>query len=96
MEMLIYRAMLSSDRTRSQPTVWAIGTDSDECQDIREGWLTVDAHKCECFKEEDKEQFMRVVRAIPGGVKRFNSFMQSIGQSIERDYIEDYDEVHVI
>jgi hypothetical protein len=95
MEMLIYRAMLISDRSRSQPAVWAIGTDSDELQDIREGWLNVDARKCECFKAEDKEQFMCVVRAIPGGFKLFNSFMQNIGQTIERDFV-DYDEVHVV
>jgi hypothetical protein len=96
MELLIYREMLINDPKRSHPVVWAIGTQSHEIQLIREGWVNIDVRKCECFMAEDKEQFMRVVRAFPGGIDRFNIFMQNVGQTVDKDYIQDYDEVLVI
>eukprot|EP00927_Polykrikos_kofoidii_P083774 TRINITY_DN8659_c0_g1_i3.p1 TRINITY_DN8659_c0_g1~~TRINITY_DN8659_c0_g1_i3.p1 ORF type:complete len:606 (+),score=67.48 TRINITY_DN8659_c0_g1_i3:107-1924(+) len=80
-EMLIYRAMLSSDSSRSPPQIWLLGNSDDDCEVHRQGWLNFSVEDCECFKASDKERFLRVVSAYPGkpdSIKRSSMFCFSV------------------
>eukprot|EP00927_Polykrikos_kofoidii_P082230 TRINITY_DN8115_c0_g1_i1.p1 TRINITY_DN8115_c0_g1~~TRINITY_DN8115_c0_g1_i1.p1 ORF type:complete len:612 (+),score=62.73 TRINITY_DN8115_c0_g1_i1:79-1914(+) len=88
-EMLVYSAMLVRDGSRDLPVVWLIGNTSDDCEANRRGWLNFNVHDCECFQSRDKERFLRVVAAYPGGKDRFNRFIRGLSTTIQRKFAVD-------
>jgi len=90
-ELLVYRAMITSDASRRPPKMVILG-DSDEERELRrQAWCDFDVDTCNCFNQEDKNRFLRVVAQYPGGSAGFNQFIREIVAGLELSIKSSYD-----
>jgi hypothetical protein len=83
-EMLIYRAMLVADHHRGPPVVSLLGETEVDRQTNRQGWVNFSVCDCECSKVEDKNRFLGVVAAYPGGIEQFEQFIREFATTVGR------------
>jgi hypothetical protein len=86
-EMLIYRAMLVTDPSRSDPAIWSLGNTEPECEANQQKWSAFSVDDCDCFKQSDKQRFLKVVASYPGGAEGFNGFIRDIAGNFSRHFI---------
>eukprot|EP00927_Polykrikos_kofoidii_P000989 TRINITY_DN10361_c0_g1_i8.p1 TRINITY_DN10361_c0_g1~~TRINITY_DN10361_c0_g1_i8.p1 ORF type:complete len:151 (+),score=13.14 TRINITY_DN10361_c0_g1_i8:2-454(+) len=90
-ELLVYRAMMASDASRRQPNIMILGGSNEERELHRQTWRDFDVDKCNCFNQEDKNRFLRVVAQYPGGSAGFNQFIRDIVAGLEISTSSTYD-----
>eukprot|EP00927_Polykrikos_kofoidii_P010966 TRINITY_DN1462_c0_g1_i16.p1 TRINITY_DN1462_c0_g1~~TRINITY_DN1462_c0_g1_i16.p1 ORF type:complete len:265 (+),score=35.23 TRINITY_DN1462_c0_g1_i16:85-795(+) len=90
-ELLVYRAMITSDASRRPPNMLILGDSNEQRELHRQAWCDFDVDKCNCFNQDDKVRFLGVVGQYPGGSAGFNQFIREIAADLQLSMKCSYD-----